>query len=368
VWVQPVNRPQARRLTFEKYAFCSGLAWTPDAKELVFSTSNGFESSGWIFRVPLAGGSPAPLAGIGGDVAWPSVRADRLVHVQLVPAPWGIWRIPGRRSSVGDRRAEKLIASRWNDSVPAYSPDGHRIAFNSDRSGTMNIWVSDGTDPAQLTTFHSLIGDAGAPWSPDGRRIVFISKESGSWDVYVVDSEGGGAPRRLTYEPSSDGPGTFSRDGRSIYFASDRTGRSQIWKMSAGGGPAVQVTRAGDFYFQESWDARYVYYSNAGEIWRVPAEGGEETPVPVLHGLDGLRGWTLSRAGIYYATSRSPSAASNEYAIHFLDFQSGGTETLFRRQGPFDHFSLAVSPDENWILFSEMPFAQSELMLVENSR
>jgi len=256
VWVQPVNRPQARRLTFEKYAFCSGLAWTPDAKELVFSTSNGFESSGWIFRVPLAGGSPAPLAGIGGDVAWPSVRADRLVHVQLVPAPWGIWRIPGRRSSVGDRRAEKLIASRWNDSVPAYSPDGHRIAFNSDRSGTMNIWVSDGTDPAQLTTFHSLIGDAGAPWSPDGRRIVFISKESGSWDVYVVDSEGGGAPRRLTYEPSSDGPGTFSRDGRSIYFASDRTGRSQIWKMSAGGGPAVQVTRAGDFYFQESWDAR----------------------------------------------------------------------------------------------------------------
>ena len=233
---------------------------------------------------PSREGTPAPLAGIGSDVAWPSVRADRLVHVQLVPSPWGIWRIPGRRSSVGDRRPERLIASRWNDSVPAYSPDGHRIAFNSDRSGTMNIWVSDedGTDPAQLTTFHSLIGDAGAPWSPDGRRIVFTSKESGSWDVYVVDSEGG-APRRLSYEPSDDGPGTFSRDGRSIYFASDRTGRSQIWKMPAGGGPAVQLTRRGgvDFYFQESWDARHVYYSNAGggEIWRVPVEGGEETPV-----------------------------------------------------------------------------------------
>ena len=356
-------------MTFEKYAFCSGLAWATDAKELVFSTSNGFESNGRILRVPLAGGTPAPLAGIGSDVAWPSVRADRLVHVQLVPAPWGIWRIPGRRSSVGDRRPEKLIASRWNDSVPAYSPDGHRIAFNSDRSGTMNIWVSDedGTDPAQLTTFHSLIGDMGAPWSPDGRRIVFTSKESGSWDVYVVDSEGG-APRRLSYEPTDDGPGTFSRDGRSIYFASDRTGRSRIWKMPAGGGPAVQVTRGGDFYFQESWDARHVYYSNAGEgeIWRVPVEGGEETPV--LHGLDVLVGWTLSRAGIYYATSRSPSVASSEYAIHFLGFQSGRTEMLFRREGPFGHFSLAVSPDEKWILYTENPMMQSELMLVENFR
>ncbi len=372
VWVQPVNGPPARQLTFEKYEFCSGLAWTPDAKELVFSTNYGFEGGGRILRVPLAGGAPAPLVGIGGDVAWPSARAGRMVHMQLVPSPWGIWRIPGRRSSVTVRRAERLIASRWNDSVPAYSPDGHRIAFNSDRSGTLNIWVSDedGDDPAQLTTFHSLIGDAGVPWSPDGRKIAFISKDSGRWDLYVVDSEGG-APQRLTDEPSSGGgPGTFSRDGRSIYFLS-ANGRSQIWKMAAGGGPAVQVTRrrkAGDFYFQESWDARYVYYSNAaaGEIWRVPVEGGEDTPV--LQGLGRLRGWTLSRAGIYYATSRSPSVASNEYAIHFLDFQSGSTETLFRKEGPFDHFSLAVSPDEKWILYSEQPAAQSELMLVENFR
>jgi hypothetical protein len=140
--------------------------------------------------------------------------------------------------------------------------------------------------------------------------------------------------------------------------------------MPAGGGPAVQLTRGGegvDFYYQESWDARYVYYSNGGgEIWRVPVEGGEETPV--LRGLHGLRGWTLSRAGIYYATSPSPSVASREYAIHFFDFESGSTKTVFRREGPFEQFSLAVSPDEKWILFSEMPVAQSELMLVENFR
>ena len=81
-----------------------------------------------------------------------------------------------------------------------------------------------------------------------------------------------------------------------------------------------------------------------------------------------MRGWTLSRAGIYYATSQSASLASSEYAIHFFDSQSGSRETFFRRKGPFDQFSLAVSPDEKWILFSETPFAQSEQMLVENFR
>jgi Tol biopolymer transport system component len=372
VWVQPVGRPQARRLTHEKYEFCSGLSWTPDARELVFSTSNGFEGSGRILRVPLAGGTPTPLAGIGGDVAWPSVRADRLAHVQLVPVPWDIWRIPGRLSPVTDRKPQKLIASRRNDSVPAYSPDGHRIAFNSDRSGTLSVWVSDedGSNPAQLTTFHSLIGDAGAPWSPDGRKVTFISDRSGRWDLYVVDSEGG-VPERLTHGPSSGGgPGTFSGDGRSLYFLLDRAGRAQIWKMPAEGGPAVQLTRASEgvsIYFRESPDGRHVYYSNgAGEIWRVGVEGDEETPV--LRGLEGLDGWTLSPAGIYYATARPLSMAKTDYAIHFHELQSGRTETLFRREGPFGRFSLCVSPDEKWILYSEVPLPQSELMLVENFR
>jgi Tol biopolymer transport system component len=253
VWVQSLNQPQARQLTFAKYAYCNRLAWTTDAAELVFSTSNG------ILRVPVAGGAPAPVAGVGRDAAWPAVRAGRMVHAQLVPAPSAIWRIPGRRSSVAGRKPEKLIASRWNDDEPAYSPDGRRIAFSSDRSGTTSVWVSDedGTDPLQLTAFESLIGSARAPWSPDGRRIVVSSQESGNWDLYLVDSESG-RPQRLTHEPSADVAGSFSRDGRSIYFSSDRSGRSQIWKMPTGGGSAVQITRGGGHGPQESWDARAV--------------------------------------------------------------------------------------------------------------
>jgi hypothetical protein len=98
----------------------------------------------------------------------------------------------------------------------------------------------------------------------------------------------------------------------------------------------------------------------------VPVEGGEATPV--LHGLGDLSGWDLSSTGIYHAISRYPFAAGEDYTIRFFDFESGRTETLFRKEGPFSHWSLRVSPDERWILFGETPQPQSELMLVENFR
>ena len=372
VWVQPIGRQQARQLTFGKYDFCCGLAWTTDAKELVFSTSNGLQNGGRMFRVPVAGGASAPLAGIGGDVAWPTVRAGRMLYEQLLPSDWDIWRIPGRRSTLADRRPEKLIASRWNDDMPAYSPDGRRIAFRSNRSGTPSVWVSDedGTNSVQLTAFDAPSGEWKAPWSPDGRRIVFVSGESGRGDIYVVDFEGG-VPQRLTHEPSDEDHPTFSRDGRFIYFTSDRSGRWQVGKMPADGGPAVQVTRGGGFDAQESWDARYLYYSKlprdqtfsvvGGGVWRVPVEGGEETPV-----VRATECWALSRTGIYWPTHSR--GWNPEHTIHFFDFESGRTETIFRTQGPFNGLWLAVSPDEQGLLYNEAPYTQFELMLVENFR
>ena len=58
VWVQPLSGGDARRLTFGKYLFCSGLSWTPDGKEILFT---GHSAEGTrLFRVSLAGGPPSP--------------------------------------------------------------------------------------------------------------------------------------------------------------------------------------------------------------------------------------------------------------------------------------------------------------------
>ena len=129
----------------------------------------------------------------------------------------------------------KLIASTWLDNSSRYSPDGKKIVFASDRSGSFEIWVcnSDGATQAQLTF---LGGHAGTPrWAPDSRHVVFDSPVNGKAEIYVIDTEGC-APRRLATHPANDVTPSWSSDGRWIYLASDRSGRHEIWRTSSAGG------------------------------------------------------------------------------------------------------------------------------------
>jgi len=362
VWVQHVSETP-KRLTHAEYDTCHDPVWTPDGSEILFTTG-GVNVS--LHRVGRAGGEPQPVFGLG--AGFPSVRGSRVVYQHVAIQPQAIWRVGGRSASTRHREPQKLIASSQGDGNAVYSPDGRKIAFESTRSGAVNVWVcdSDGANAVQLTTFE---GQSGTPrWSPDGRKLVFDSIEAGDWNLYVIDADGG-APQRLTPEPSEENVGTWSRDGRWIYFSSNRSGSRQIWKIPSAGGPAVQVTRSGRFYAQESWDGRHLYYTNSQfpiGIWRAPVAGGEETEV-VRGPVSWWQDWALSQRGLYYSTVR-PRGHESEYTVQFLDFGSGRTTEVFRQLGSSEHSGLAVSPDEEWLLYGEWPEAQSELMLVENFR
>jgi Tol biopolymer transport system component len=205
-------------------------------------------------------------------------------------------------------------------------------------------------------------------WSPDGRFIAFGSLAGGNADIYVVNAEGG-SPRRLTSEPSGEISPDWSRDGRWIYFASNRTGRFEVWKMPAAGGEAVQLTRGGGVYPAESPDGRTVYYVNglsAPHLWRVSAEGGEETQV--LEPLVGAANWAMVGRGVYFFTRQLGQAS---YALQFFDFATRHTTPLATLEGPrgtFQITSLTVSPDERFILYTQRDQLEFDLMLVENFR
>jgi hypothetical protein len=77
--------------------------------------------------------------------------------------------------------------------------------------------------------------------------------------------------------------------------------------------------------------------------------------------------WALSRYGLYYATIRG-RVRGQEYAIQYRDFASGETSEIYRKDGPFVHQWLAISPGEEWILFVEGPNWDYEVTLVENFR
>jgi Tol biopolymer transport system component len=108
-----------------------------------------------------------------------------------------------------------------------FSPDGSKIAFVSNRSGSIEICVAQSTGE-HLVRLTSLNGPlTGSPrWSPDGRQIAFDSRAAGNTDVYVISAEGGN-PRRLTTEAFNEALPSWSRDGAWIYFCSDCNSSNQ---------------------------------------------------------------------------------------------------------------------------------------------
>jgi TolB protein len=86
---------------------------------------------------------------------------------------------------------QRLTFSEGNDLSPLYSPQGDRIAFESNRDGDVEIYVvnADGSNQQNLSNL-SFADDHGPVWSPDGRRLLFYSNREGNWDLFVMTASG----------------------------------------------------------------------------------------------------------------------------------------------------------------------------------
>jgi eukaryotic-like serine/threonine-protein kinase len=349
-----------------------GLAWTRDGASLVFSSDRGGGDI-TLWRVPATGGTPALVAGVGSNVHELSIarQGDRLAYAQS-SGDVNIYRLELTGQAGGRRIARapvSFIASTRQELAPQISPDGRKVAFISDRSGSAELWVSDaeGKSLVQLTSFGGPRADTPS-WSPDGRLIAFTSLAGGNAHLYVVGAEGG-SPRRLTTDAAGEASPGWSKDGRWIYFTSKRTGRNEVFKIAAAGGAAVELTQGGGQSPVESPDGRRVYYVKGrvgSDLWQVGAEGGEETRV-VEAKID-ERNWAVEAHGIYFLTLHREVSA---YALEFYDFATRQTTQITTIEGPRSTFlisGLTVSPDERWILYAQRDKIDFDLMLIENFR
>src|SRR5690242_18312374 len=237
---------------------------------------------------------------------------------RVIQAP-SIWRVDLTRPA--DPSARTIVTSaRDRNEGPQSSPDGKKLAFMSDRSGSLEIWTSnqDGSSLVKLTN----LGSCGSPrWSPDSRWIAFDTKPAGRPAIYIVPASGG-QPVSLVQEESENMVPSWSNDGRWIYFASNRNGQYPVLKVPASGGEAAQVTRKGGFAAVESYDGRTLFYAKTRvenpEIWRVPVQGGPETLVSSLIRPGIWANWALTQKGIFFLGDN----AGESNLLQFFDFAS----------------------------------------------
>ena len=296
IWMMATSGGEAIPLTAESVS-SSHPRWSPDGKYLAFlSERDDGKKQVWLLN--RSGGEAQQLTDAIQDVSdfsW-SPSGDRLVlvlqdpsldeleaaHQKEVdkeadkdaddkpkpkPRPWVIDRLlfkddeigylDRRRThlyvfNLGDRRTTQVTSGDYDDTGPAWSPDGRSIAFVSNRSADPdrnfndNIWVvaADNTNQGKnLVRVTSGPGTDGAPaWSPDGKWIAFTSQldpkliEYATFHLGIVSSSGGEEKvltRPLDRNVSSP---LFSADGKWIYFIADDDGTQNVLRIPATGG------------------------------------------------------------------------------------------------------------------------------------
>jgi Tol biopolymer transport system component len=364
----PQGHSWAIRLSGFETATCYSPMWRPNGKEIMFlSNKGGAMEHLWTVGVPESEKDtrvPRIVGSLGQGVFTPSTsrRGDNLIFTRRSQDK-NIWRIDLSRGGQG--QVVRLISSTQQEFFPQYSPDGRRVAFESDRSGFPEIWISDadGRNPAAITDFRGPI--TGSPaWSPDGREIAFDTRASGTPQVYVVASEPGAKPRRITSGEGDNVLPAWSPDGKFIYFSSNRKGDFQVLRVPSKGGTEDQVTKGAAFAPQVSLDGRFLYYmatrSTNSIIRRLDLNNGQEETV-IDRALD--RSFFATPTGVFYLEG----VGANLQAIRLWNAGTKTDSVLAHAKGRHAG-GLTVSRDNRFALIVMDDSGGADLMLVPNFR
>ena len=308
-----------------------------------------------------------------GSETFPSLSPDggELVYVKASsPGNLDLW-----HQRVGGSNPRNLTAdSGFDDSQPAFSPDGQQIAFRSEREGGgLFVMGATGESVRRLT-------DAGynPAWSPDGWKIAFATEgvedplerrtESQLWTVNLATGE-----KRLLVKGDAVQPSWSPRGQRIAYWGLPADSSERIlWTVPAQGGEPVRVTDGAYLDWNPVWspDGRHLYFvsdrSGSMNVWRVPVDedsgkvlGG---PEPVTSSSQSLGLLSLSKDGkLVYATNES---RSNLVRLSF-DPERGAVsgEPQPVTQGARTVRSAVASPDGRWVAF-DTASPQEDLFIV----
>jgi Tol biopolymer transport system component len=181
--------------------------------------------------------------------------------------------------------AERGVATHFtfdpqSDGEHAWSPDGSRIAFRSERTGRQQMYVKSTSGLEEETPLtESSVNENPLDWFPDGRSLLFLRQDGGKTglNLWRLPLEGDSKPEPVLQTNFSEIQAQVSPDGRYIAYANDESGKYQIYVMSfPSKGGKSQVSRDGGMQPRWRRDGRELFYVAAdGALMAVPVSLGQ---------------------------------------------------------------------------------------------
>ena len=252
--------------------------------------------------------------------------------------------------------------SSTDDSQPAFSPTGDRIAFRSERDGG-GIYVMNarGEAPVRISDF-----GYSPSWSPDGAQIVIGTEKipqpstrptkSELWKIDLNTHQ-----RQRIAEGDALQPAFSPHQKRIAYWSRpDRYGqREHIWTIPANGGEAVAVTNGSFTDLNPVWspDGKYLYFSSnqggSSNIWRIAIDentgvtSGAPEPVTAMGATTAVLHFSFARDGrLAYSTQ---TEIRNLRSIAFNPVQGTVGKPVSITQGSMQLWFPDPSPDGEWL-------------------
>jgi Tol biopolymer transport system component len=236
VWIWDIERKTLQRLTFDP-GLNTGPTWSPDGERIAFSRSID-DTEGIFWQAADGSGVPALLIDSSNALVVASEflpDGSGLLYTERPPRD--IWLVPTDDPGAGSVLLQ-TPASETNTSI---SPDGRWIAFQSDESGQIEVYVRPFPEVETGRWQISTGGGTRPRWSRDGTELFYyLGTADGTGAVMAVPIESGqnfraGVPRMLF-----EGPYVAPHPGRQTFDVSLDGQRFLMIKSTAPGGSAEQ--------------------------------------------------------------------------------------------------------------------------------